>query len=267
MFLRLKNIVILSLFFLGFSCSEYQDALKSEDVKVKYELAEKLYKKGDFKRSNRLFEQIVPSYIGRPQGERLIYQYANSFYQLKDYYLASYQFERFTKSYPDSEKAQEAAFLSAKSYYFTSPKYSIDQTQTVKAISELQEYINSYPNSEYLSEANKMVRELRTKLEKKAFEIAKQYNKLKDYNASITALDNFLLEYPGTPFREDALFYKLDGSYKLAIKSVPSKIQERLEDAKNAYETLKKYYSNTKYNEEAERMNASIENQLNKLSK
>lgn len=248
------------------SCSQYQKALKSQDIKVKYDLAEKLYNAGDYKRANRLFEQIIPSYTGKPQGERIVFFHANSYYQTKDYYLASYQFEKFHKSYPKSEKAEEAAFLEAKSYYHVSPKYSVDQTDTYKAINKFQTFIDNYPNSTYLQEANALVKELRTKLEKKAFEIAKQYNTLQDYKSAIEALENFISDYPGTPYREDALFYKLDSAYKLAVNSVSEKLEERLQDAKAAYDTFKRYYPQSKYMDKANSMHASLTEELKKIT-
>ena len=56
-------------------------------------------------------------------------------------------------------------------------------------------FINTYPLSEYLDQASTLVRELDYKLEKKAFNIALQYNQTgpyhRDYNSAITALDNF----------------------------------------------------------------------------
>ena len=140
-------VLIITVLLLFSSCSEYQKALKSEDVKVKYDLAEKLYNDGKYKKANRLFEQIVPQFVGKPQGERIIYFFADSYYKTEDYYLAAYQFERFSKSYPKSDKAQEAAFHGAKSYYMLSPKFYIDQTETKTAIDKLQAFINTYPDS------------------------------------------------------------------------------------------------------------------------
>ena len=266
MFTGMRFILYSFILIFVFSCSEYQKALKSEDIKVKYDLAEKLYKEGDYKRANRLFEQILPNYRGKPQGERVIFFYADSYYHTKDYYLAAYQFERFYKSYPTSEKAEEAAFLEAKSYYYISPKYSVDQTDTHKAIEKLQVFINNYPDSSYLPQANDMVKELRNKLEKKAFEIARQYNTLQDYTSAIEALDNFISDYPGTPYREEALFYKLDSAYKLAVNSVAAKQEERLISARSAYDTLKRYYPQSPYMEEAGRMLVSIEETLKKIN-
>jgi outer membrane protein assembly factor BamD len=38
---------------------------------------------------------------------------------------------------------------------------------------------------------------------------------------SASALDNFIADYPGTPYKEDALYYKFDSAYQLGINSVP----------------------------------------------
>jgi len=116
----------------------------------------------------RLFEQIVPQFRGKPQAERVMYYYSDTYYNIGDYHLAGYQFERFAKSYPKSEKREEAAYKGAKSYYYLSPRYSLDQTDTDEAIQKLQAYINEFPDSENLEEANKLVAELRNKKERKA---------------------------------------------------------------------------------------------------
>ncbi|WP_224490750.1 outer membrane protein assembly factor BamD [Robertkochia flava] len=249
------------------SCSEYQKVLKEDDTKKKYDMAEKLYNEGDYKKAIRLYDQIVPNYIGKPQGERIIYFYADSYFQEEQYYQSAYQFERFAKSYPRSEKAEEAAYLGAKSEYMTSPRFSLDQSDTNEAVDRLQAFINSYPDSQYLDEANAMVQELRAKLDKKSFEIAKQYNTISDYFASIKAFELFLKDNPGSEYREDALFYKLTAEYNLAMNSIYSKREERLNNALATFNLLKKDYEQGEYMEEAEGMIADINNELEQLSK
>jgi outer membrane protein assembly factor BamD len=228
-----KYFYILVLIFGLSSCSEFQKALKSESIADKFKLGTQLFDEGKFAKANRLFVQIVPNYRGKPQAEKLMYMYSKSFYEMKDYYLSGYQFERFVTSYPKSEKVEEAAFISAKSYYLLCPIYTKDQEDTIDAIEKLQVFINTYPDSEYNEEANKMVKELDFKLEKKAFEIAKQYNNISDFKASINSFNNFLLEYPGSALREEALFYRLDSAYKLAVNSVEYKKENRLNTAQN----------------------------------
>ncbi len=249
------------------SCSPYQKALKSDDIKFKYEIAEKMYNKGKYEKAIRLFEPIAPSYKGKKDAEPLFYMFAQSYYKTEQYYLAGYQFESYSAGYPRSDKAEEASFLGAKSYYFLSPRYSLDQVDTYKAIDKLQVFIDTYPNSQYMAEANQLVKELREKLEKKAYEIAKQYNTIMDYKAAIKTFDNFLIDYPGTPYKEDALYYKYDSSYQLAINSVPERMQERLVMAKGNYAALMKFRPETKYKKQADEMLAKIEVELQKFSK
>ncbi|MEZ4792066.1 MAG: outer membrane protein assembly factor BamD [Gelidibacter sp.] len=255
----MKNflVILLILITLG-SCSEYQKALKSEDVAVKFAKGTELYDAGKYNKANRLFEQIVPQYRGKPQAEKLMFMHANSFYQMKDYYLSAYRFEQFETAYPKSEKAEEALFLSAKSYYELSPVYSKEQKETKEALDKLQLFINKYPESQYISQVNDMVKELDYKLEKKDFEIAKQYNRISDYEASIKSFDNFLLQFPGTSFREEAMYYRLDAAYKLAINSTERKKEARVNNAMAFYKSFKKSYPNSVHSEEVDTMNAEL---------
>jgi len=263
----MKNFLILfSCVLMLTSCSPYQDLLKNDDIKAKYTAADSLYQAGKYKKSLRLWEQIVPLYRGRPQAERVMFLYSDTFYQLQDYYLAGYQFERFVNAYPQSEKRSEAAFKSAESYYNLSPKFNLDQADTFKAMDKLNVFINTYPDSENLDRANGMVQELRDKLEQKAFEIAKGYNKIGasrgTFPNAIKAFDNFITEYPGSKFREDAYFWKLESAYQLAVGSVDFLMKDRLQAAKDAHSALLKYYPKGKYNKEATSMIEDIDERL-----
>ncbi len=264
----MKRLLYLLIFVLLLgSCNEYQKVLKGEDVAAKYKAAENLYKEGKYKKALTLFEQIVPQYRGKPQAERVMYYYADTYYQLEDYYLAGYQFERFVKSYPKSDKREDAAYKGAKSYYFLSPRYSLDQEETTKAIEKLQEYINTYPDSESLKEANTLVAELREKKEKKAYRIAKQYHHREDYKVAIAAFDNYLVDYPGSVFRENVLYYKLESEYLLAVGSYEGLIKGRLEIAQGYYNNYKKYYKTEgEFIQKAEEIGADIKARLEQFN-
>lgn len=261
-----KLLYIFVIFTVLSSCSEYQKALKTEDIATKFTMGEQLYNEGKYAKANKLFVQIVPNYRGKPQAEKLMYLYSDSFYKMEDYHLASYQFDRFAKSYPESEKVEDALFLSCKSMYMLSPTYTKEQGETIEAIEKLQVFINSYPDSQYNAEANTLLKELDFKLEQKAFDIAKQYNKIGeytgDYEAAIKSFDNFIFDFPGSTLREKALFYRLDSAYKLAINSTEIKKQRRLETAKTYYNSFKAKYANSEYIEETDRMMSEIENEL-----
>ncbi len=257
-----KGLYILLISILFISCSDFQKAMKSEDVSEKFKMGTELYEAEKWNKSYRLLNQILPNYRGKPQAEKLTFMHAICSYKLKDYYIASYHFEKFVDAYPKSEKAEEASFLGAKGYYFNSPIYSKEQKETIEAIEKLQLFINAYPNSQYLSEANTLVKELDFKLEKKAFEIAKQYDLISDYKASMKSFNNFLLEFPGTTLRNDALFYRLDAAHKLAMRSVDYLKEDRVREALGYYESLKKAFPNSEYLADATLIQQELQQQL-----
>jgi len=262
----MKHIVYILLLTLCLqSCSEFSKVMKNPDIGEKFRYGTELFEQGKYSKANRLFTQIVPNYRGKPQAEKLMYMHAMCFYYMgektkADYFSAAYQLERFKDSYPKSEKAEEAFFLSAKSSYFLSPIYSKDQADTIEAIEKLQLFVNRYPNSQYLDEANQLIKELDFKLEKKAYEIAKQYNTITMYQAAIKSFNIFLLDFPGATLREDALFWRFDSEYNLARLSVESRKEERIGLTLDYFNDLIRAYPETKYLDQAQAMIEELQN-------
>lgn len=257
--LEFKKIILLILVMhaLG-ACSDYNKVLNKGTVAEKYSMATQLYDAKKFNKALRLFEMIVPTYRGKPQMERIQFMIAQSYFNTGDYFNAAFYFERFAKNYPKSSKVEEAEFNAAKSYFLASPKYSLDQTDTMKALAAFQAYIDAYPNSKRIEESNLMVSELQRKLEKKAFEIAKQYYEIGYFNSAIVAFDNMTSEYLGTSFREEALFYKFKASYELGMRSTLRKKENRLNAAVKAFEKLRRNYPNSNYLDESKKLLKAI---------
>tara|TARA_B100000035_G_C20987638_1_gene548587 strand:+ start:216 stop:1022 length:807 start_codon:yes stop_codon:yes gene_type:complete len=248
------------------SCNEYQKILNSEDNNLKYKMAEEYYDNGEYRRANRLLEQLVPIYRGKPQAERLVYFFADSYFQTKNYYLASYQFESFIKSFPKSQKLEEASFFAAKSHYMMSPTFSLDQEETNTAIEKLQIFMNNYPKSKFTDECNQLISELQNKIEKKEFEVAKQYFTIYDFRAAIKALDNFVADFVGSKFREEALYYKFLASYEIAINSIQSKKYERLLELKQIHNSIVRYYPETLFEEDLTKKMNSVDKEINNFT-
>ena len=105
------------------------------------------------------------------------------------------------------------------------------------------------------------------KLEKKDFEISKQYYTIRDYKAAISSLDNFVSNFPGTPFRENALYYKFLSQFEIAINSVPNKKLERLEGAKETYDAILRYYPETLFIEDISKKLEEIQKEIMTINK
>ena len=267
--MKIRMLCVLSIALAGLvntSCSDYQKLLNGDDTAEKYKQAEVYYNNGEYRKANRLLEQIIPKYRGKPQAQRIIFFFAESYFQTKSYLLAAYQFENFIKSYPKSDRVQEASFKAAKSYYYQSPRFSLDQEDTYTAIEKLQVFLNLYPNSEYAIEANQMIAELQEKLEQKDFEIAKQYFTIRDYKAAIKANENFVSSFPGTKFREESLYTKFIASYEIAVNSVDSKKKERLEELIQQYNTIVRYYPESLFLEDLDKRMTKVNEDLDQLN-
>lgn len=252
------------------SCGEYQKVLNKGTVEDQYKMAVKLYETQKFGKALRLFEKVTPAYRGKPQMERIQFMVAQSNFNEKNYQTAGYYFDRFAKNYPKSSKLEEASFASAFSYKLASPEFSKDPTDTNKALNAFQSFINDFPNSDKLEEANKNYKELRYKLQKKYFEIAKTYYTTADYDmrnykAAIQAFDNLLEDYLGSEFKEEALYYRLKAAHDYVLKSYDIRKPERIDDAMDAYEKLLRNFPDTKYIKDVNEMVTTLKKEKERV--
>ena len=97
---------------------------------------------------------------------------------------------------------------------------------------------------------------------KKDFEIAKQYYTIRDYKASLKANDNFISSFPGTKFREESMYVRLNSMYEIAINSIEIKKRERLMELKNYIKLILDYYPETSFIEDIEKKKKIIDNEL-----
>ena len=259
----IEALMLVFLAVLATNCGEYNKILNGSDYELKYETAKQYYADEDYLRASALYEESVPVFKGTDRSEDVFYHYAYCYYHQADYQMAGYYFRQFVSNYPNSELAEECSFMNAFCYYEDSPNPSLDQTNTYKAIGELQLFMNQHPSSDRFDECNKLIDELNDKLVEKSFNSAKLYFELGDYKASITALNNSLKEYPETQFREELMYLILKSSFELARNSVVSKIQERYESTMEAYYSFVEEFPETKHLREAERIHATVQKAMN----
>lgn len=212
-------------------CGEYHKVLNKGKNTEKYKLAVDMYEQGEYKRCIPLFEKLVGPYANKPQMERIQYMISDCYYQNENYSMAAYYFGKFITNYPESSKVEEAAYLAAKSHFLASPVYSRDQEDTYEALTSYQNFIDKYPNSELIEQANADYDLLNKRLEKKDYEIAWQYYHREQYSAAIMAFDIFNEDHLASEFKEKALYYRFLSSYHLGMKSIMGKKEERISDA------------------------------------
>ncbi len=252
---NIRSIASLVLLLVLFSsCSQYQRLLKSDDFELKYATAIEYYYEENYGRSIALLSDVIPSYRGTAEAERINYYFAMAHFKMGDYTLASHYFKSFANAFPRSEHAEEFLYLSAYCQYLESPRYSLDQTSTMQAIRELQQFINRHPYSERVEDANDLIDELRYKLEKKRYHTARMYFDISDYQAAATTFETFIKDYPDTQYREEATFLIIKSYFEFAINSIPQRQEERYEKVLEAYHNFSRRYPESEFMREATRM-------------
>ena len=247
-------------------CSDYNRIVKGKDLDAKLDLAIKLYNKGDYYKALPIFEELIAVYRGTKKAEKTVYYYAYTNFKVGDFNSAAYDFENFVKTFPNSEYTEECAFMQAYCYYEDSPKYSLDQTSTYKAIAQLQLFADRYPQSSRLTECNQLIDKLESKLEHKAYEIAKLYFHMEDYKAAVTSFRNLLNDFPTSPNREECMFLIIVAQFKLAENSIEDKKNTRYNEALTFYGEFSAFYPSSDYKDDADQMAVAIRLWLEKAN-
>ena len=247
------------------ACSKYQQVLKSSDLEFKLETAKKYYDEEQFFKALPIFDELNTLYRGTSKAEEVYYYLAFTHYGLSENLVAGYHFRNFALTFPNSKHAEEMAYMNAYCYYLESPSYSLDASHTLQAINELQYFIDRYPSSNKIPESNKLIDELREKLEQKSFHIAKLYYDTEDYKSAIVSLKNVLIDYPDTDFSEEIHFLILDANHLLASNSVSSKQKERWGNTIGAYHQFVDKFENSEKIKDAESIYNKANKQLEKL--
>jgi outer membrane protein assembly factor BamD len=229
-------------------------------------MALKYYEDGNYVKAYPLLEELSTLFRGTDKAEKIYFYFAYCNYYMEDYELAAFHFKNFVKNYPASIHAEEALYLNSYTYYITSPDPSLDQSNTVKAINELQQFINKYPASERVSDATVYIDKLRYKLETKAYQNSLQYYRTQSYKSAIVSAENAIKEFPSSPYNEELLFISLKSSYLYAINSVESKKQTRLKETIEHYKNFIEQYPNSSHRKEADAIRENTNKAFNKPS-
>ncbi|HRZ43310.1 MAG TPA: outer membrane protein assembly factor BamD [Bacteroidales bacterium] len=259
---RVSWFVIMLISIVLTSCDGYNKLLKSKDFEKKYEAALQYYDKKDYFKAQQLFDELLVIFRGTPRAEEIFFKYAYTYYYMDNYADAAEYFQRYAATFPKSEKAEEAYFMSAFCKYKDSPKFNLDQSSTFDAISQMQSFVNVFPNSARVADCNRYMDELRKKLEKKEFERAKLYHTTGYDKSAVTALNLFVKENPGSEYREEAMYLVADASLRYALRSVASKRSERIGEAKQAAERYMATYPSGVFKSRMEALSKKIESEI-----
>ncbi len=210
------------------SCStEFERVRTSNDPKLILTKANEYYKDKEWVSAQTLYELAVQFYRGKAEAEEIFFNIAYTYYHTGEYITASHYFSNFVSTFYNSKNKEEADFMAAYSHYKLSPNYKLDQSHSQKSVEALQSFVNKYPDSKRIPECNKLMDEMRKKMEKKAHQQGLLYYKLGQYQSAVKSFEILLKDYPGSAFETEAKYLLVKSSFELAENSIEEKREER----------------------------------------
>ena len=140
-----------------------------------------------------------------------------------------------------------------------------DRSSSQKAIDGFQLFINTYPKSERVAEANKLIDELRKKLEKKSLAEGQLYYDIKEYQSATRVFENVLRDYPDSKDAERVRYLVVKAHYLLAENSVYEKQEERLNETVRKAEAFLERYAKSEYYDDIKKYKDNSNKSLKKF--
>ncbi|MBO4551251.1 MAG: outer membrane protein assembly factor BamD, partial [Bacteroidaceae bacterium] len=261
---RLLFLLLASCSLLLVSCSEYSAVLKSKDYEYRYEAAKALYAQGHYRQASELFSLLLVPLKGTSYGEESLYMLAESNMKAKDYESAVMFFKKYYQLYPKGTYMEMARFNSGYALYKQTPDVRLDQSSTMEAIKEFQNFLDYCPETTLKGQVHEIIYEMQDKLVKKEYLAAKLYYDLgtftmncvyggNNYEACVMTAQNALKDYPyaSAQLREDLSILVLRAKYQLAKQSVEEKRLERFRDVIDEYYAFQNDFPESQYLKEA----------------
>lgn len=239
------------------SCGEYQRAQKSADYNYKFDYAKRAYEGKRYVQAATLLKDCITVFKGSDKGEEALYLLGMSNYENKDYISSGAYLKSYYSRYPKGKYAESARFFCGYGYYLDSPEAQLDQSGTIKAIEELQAFLDYYPRSDKVSIAQNAIFELQDKLTLKQLQNAQLYYNLgnylgNNYESCVIVAKNAIKDYPYSKYKEDLELLVLKARYQEASQSVNEKKADRFREVVDEYYSFINNYPDSPNRHEAD---------------
>lgn len=229
----MRNYITLTLLLLLLaSCGEYQRVQKSTDINYKFEYAKRAFEQKKYVQASTILSELITQFKGTDKAEESLYLLALSHYENKDYISSGAYFSTYYNRYPKGKYAEMARFYCGYGYYLDSPEPQLDQSGTIKAIEELQGFLDYFPKSDKVTIAQNTIFELQDKLTLKELQNAQLYYNLgnylgNNYESAVIVAKNAIKTYPYSKYKEELEMLILKARYQEASQSVDEKKIDR----------------------------------------
>ncbi len=223
---RLVIVAALAALLGGCASTSLSSMFESEEAPKEEKSAAQLYAEadaalgeGDWKDAAAKFEDVDKNYPYSSEARRSIVMSAYANWKQGEQQKAVGAARRYLTLHPGTDEAPLAQHIIASAYFERMNGPQRDQSDTEKAVTELEILIRRYPDSRYAGTARKREKIARDLLAAKEMNVGRYYLKQGNYVAAISRFRTVVEKYQQTAHVEEALSRLTEAYMALGIKS------------------------------------------------
>lgn len=252
-----RSFILLSLLvaLVAAGCGSSEESLQPATAEQRFASAKELFDKGSYLDAINAFRAVALQFSGTAVADDAQFYLGESHFARGEYLLASYEFGELRRLMSASPLVPDAHYRIAECFYMLSPKSSLDQQYTRKAIEEMQSAVEQYPKHPSAERATAMIRELTTRLAQKSFETARLYTRMEQWRAALFYYDDVIEKYHDTDYGPQAYL----GKTELLMT------RRRYSEALSTINRFIEVQPNSVFRSQADRLKGAIEAELEKV--
>jgi outer membrane protein assembly factor BamD len=174
-------------------------------------------KRSDYEGAAKKFAELEKQNPYSDWSRKALLMTAYSHFEGRQYEDAINASKRYLQLHPSSADAPYAQYILAMSNYNQIPDVTRDQERAEKAMLALQELVDRYPKSEYVSDARQRIHVAKDQLAGKEMEVGRFYLQKRNYTGAINRFRDVVAKYQTTRHVEEALMRLTEAYMALGI--------------------------------------------------
>ncbi|RCL03623.1 MAG: outer membrane protein assembly factor BamD [Candidatus Tokpelaia sp. JSC161] len=175
--------------------------------------------KGNYSEALKKFSMITQDYPYTEWARQSFLKEISIHYHEKEYLEALNLARKYIVFYPKSDDVAYAYYILARSYFDQIEDIRHDEEPARAAISAMQEILDHYPKSEYVTDAKAIIHSAREKLAAKEMDIGRYYLNGLQYIAAVKRFSCVVKRYSDTTQIEEALYRLVEANYAMGLIS------------------------------------------------
>ncbi|MGI9426875.1 MAG: outer membrane protein assembly factor BamD [Hyphomicrobiaceae bacterium] len=183
-----------------------------------YASADQYLTAGKYERAAKRFEELDRDHPYSSEARRAMVMAAYSYYKARKFPEAIATARRYTTMHPGTKDAALAHHIIASCYFEDMNGPRNDQTNTRKALQELQTLKSRYPDSKYARDASNRIRIATDTLAANEMTVGRFYLKRHNYMAAVNRFKVVVSKYQTTKHVEEGLMRLTEAYMALGLK-------------------------------------------------